>query len=286
MFSCPPSLVAYSVTHQCQAAQNNSNNNAETTCGYFICLAEPPRRPTKVAMSLASGSGISCPNGGSFYVCQGNSTQFLGCCTEDPCADGAGSCPDSALRNTSYSSSLYDSIPPQTCVDTGLWYTCAETNPPFMGCCLTNPCLLGSCSGGNLTAARLSDNTTDASPFETAATTTTASASPSSSADSQMHMSSLSTGAIVGIAIGSAVVALVVGIVLFCCYKRFERRKNQQQLAGQGQLGPNGTPGIYVPSPYQGKHSLFSSFPSSQFRNRATDRCDRLQWLPKSALST
>lgn len=197
-------------------------------------------------MSLASGSGISCPDGGSFYVCQGNTTQFLGCCTEDPCAHGKGSCPDSALRNTSYSSSLYDSIPPQTCVDTGLWYTCAETNPPFMGCCLTNPCQSGSCYGDNVTAARLSDNTTDASAFETA------SPSASASSNSQMHNSSLSTGATVGIAIGSAVVALVVGIVLFCCYKRFERKRNQQ-LAGQGQPGPNGTPGIYVPSPYQGK---------------------------------
>lgn len=202
-------------------------------------------------MSLASGSGISCPNGGDFYVCQGNATQFLGCCDVDPCSNGKGSCPDSSLHNTSYSSGLYGSIPPQACVDTGLWYTCAGTSPPFMGCCLTNPCQTGSCYGNNVTAARLSDNTTDASAFETAAV------SASASSDSTMHMSSLSTGAIVGIAIGSAVVALVVGIVLFCCYKRYDRKRSQR-LAEQGRAGPNGTPGIYVPSPYQGKerHTL------------------------------
>lgn len=202
-------------------------------------------------MSLASGAGISCPNGGNFYVCQGNVTQFLGCCDVNPCSNGKGSCPDTSLHNISYSAAIYDLVPPQACVDDGLWYTCKETSPPFMGCCLTNPCQTGGCYGNNVTAARLSDNTTYASAFETAT------ASDPASSDSNSHSSSLSTGAIVGIAIGGAVAALIVGVVLFCCYKR-QAGKRRQRLVAQSQPGPNGTPGIYVPSPYQGKkeHSL------------------------------
>ncbi|KAF3771374.1 hypothetical protein M406DRAFT_326759 [Cryphonectria parasitica EP155] len=151
---------------------------------------------------------LDCPNGGHFYVCQGNTTQFLGCCTEDPCADGTGDCPQAALRNASYSSADYDSIPEQACVASSLWYTCAATNPPFMGCCEANPCQDGGCFGANLTAARLSDNVTDASPFMT------------SEASSGGSRSALSTGAIVGIAVGSALAALGIGIVLFMLYQR------------------------------------------------------------------
>lgn len=83
-------------------------------------------------MTLASGAGISCPNGGNFYVCQGNVTQFLGCCDVNPCSNGKGSCPDTSLHNISYSAAIYDSVPPQACVDDGFWYTCKKTSPPFM----------------------------------------------------------------------------------------------------------------------------------------------------------
>lgn len=217
-------------------------------------------------MALASGSGISCPNGGLFYVCQGNSTQFLGCCNSDPCSDGSGICPDSNLRNTSYSASLYDSIPTQACVDEGDWYTCAYTSPPFMGCCVTNPCATGGCYGDNVTAARLSDNGNNAAAFETtqaSTPTSTSTSSPSASSsslagDDHTHVSSLSTGAIVGIAIGSAIAALIVGILLFCLYKRHERNK-KHVLAGQGQAAPHGTPGMGNASPYQGKIESLST---------------------------
>ncbi|ROW11344.1 hypothetical protein VMCG_01044 [Cytospora schulzeri] len=46
--------------------------------------------------------GLSCPNGGEFYVCQNSEIQFLGCCASDPCADGSGSCPKSDLRYSSF----------------------------------------------------------------------------------------------------------------------------------------------------------------------------------------
>lgn len=107
---------------------------------------------------------------------------------------------------------------------------------------MSNPCKYGGCYGNDLTAARLSDNTTNAAVFVT----------PTASASTSASSSSLSTGAIVGITIGSIIVASVIGLGLFCFYKRHERRRHQQ-LAAQGQPGPSGTPGIYVPSPYHGK---------------------------------
>lgn len=189
----------------------------------------------------------SCPTQGSgqFYVCQGNTTQFVGCCTIDPCADGSGNCPSDNLGYTSFDADSYDDILPQTCVSTGLWYTCKFTPIAFMGCCLTNPCASDGCSGSNITAAMLSTNTTNAAPFMTSTTN-----SSSSTSDGE-NDPSVSTGGIVGIAIGSAVGALILGIILFTLYNR-RRRSQVQQTEPMNQQDPDGTPGMYMPSPYQG----------------------------------
>lgn len=211
-------------------------------------------------MSISS-LGLTCPDGGQFYVCQGNTTQFLGCCAIDPCADGTGSCPQTSLRNTSYTSEDYEDIPAQACVTTSsssasqsaLWYTCADTTPPFLGCCAgENPCVAGGCGGSNgtLVAARLSDNTTDASPFMT-------STSDAMTGTTGSNMAMLSTGATIGIAVGSAFGALALGIILFFVYKRRERKKQaDQQQHGSG--GPDGAPAIYnMGTSYQGKKRLY-----------------------------
>lgn len=34
--------------------------------------------------------GITCPEGGAFYVCENCEIQFLGCCASDPVEDGSG----------------------------------------------------------------------------------------------------------------------------------------------------------------------------------------------------
>lgn len=216
---------------------------------------------------MANVTGF-CPQGGDFYVCQGKKTQFLGCCTSDPCSDGSGDCPQTSLRYTSYNADDYDAIPPEECVSTGLWYTCSAISTAFMGCCLENPCRNNGCTQGNLTAARLSDITSDAAPFMTSA----------AAASGDMKM--LSTGAIVGIAIGASLGALILGILLFLFYRRHERRRELRRDELH-QSTPGSTPGVYVPSPYQGKQNLFrcpngprmleadigsDSFPSPQFQ--------------------
>lgn len=216
-------------------------------CSFYSAslLAAGPQYSKSLSLKMAAVTGF-CPKGGTFYVCQGNTTQFLGCCTKDPCADGSGDCPQDSLRYTSYNADEYSSIPPEDCSSSGLWYTCSEITTAFMGCCLDNPCQNDGCTQGNLTAARLSDNTTDAAAFETLAASLTDT--------NGKGTGTLSTGATVGIAIGAAVVALIVGIALFFLYKRRERNKSQNERAST-QYPPDGTPGVYMPSPYHGKDS-------------------------------
>ncbi|KAI5917974.1 hypothetical protein F4810DRAFT_609904 [Camillea tinctor] len=132
--------------------------------------------------------GLSCPQGGKFYVCGNSTTRFLGCCEQDPCnseitssalnsshvSSMSGWCPAGALKPASFSASAYDAIPPQDCAPPpyqgkpALWYTCGLTLPPFLGCCTENPC------NGNYSAtwfeeylatAVLSDNATSAAVF-------------------------------------------------------------------------------------------------------------------------
>ncbi|KAI2609194.1 hypothetical protein GGR54DRAFT_388364 [Hypoxylon sp. NC1633] len=129
--------------------------------------------------------GLSCPEGGNFHICQNSRTRFIGCCDEDPCADGSGLCRSTDLHRATFNPSMYNEIPTQGCTSTsgGLiaqWYTCVAG--PFMGCCLSNPCAHGGdCPATDLVAARLSDDDHDAAVFVTSAATS--SAAPTSSAD-------------------------------------------------------------------------------------------------------
>lgn len=192
--------------------------------------------------------GLSCPYGGTFYICKEAKSQFLGCCTEDPCVDGTGYCPQSALRYSSYSQDSYRSIPPENCVaphDNNTWYTCSGAIPPFVGCCASDPCNKAGCPVKDLLAARVDDDPTNAAPFLTSTSTSDASSSDGNGSGG------LSTGAIVGIAVGSAVAVLIVVGILFFMYKRREKRR-RDQLAAKAQPNADGTPGVYMPSPYQG----------------------------------
>ncbi|KAK4163069.1 hypothetical protein QBC43DRAFT_213966 [Cladorrhinum sp. PSN259] len=109
---------------------------------------------------------FSCPSGGNFYICQHNTTEFLGCCTTDPCADGHGICPLENLRPASFPPNLFNDILPQTCADKGpnIWYICNSTLPPFIGCCRNNPCHR-FCAQSDLVPAILSSNSTARSVF-------------------------------------------------------------------------------------------------------------------------
>lgn len=205
-----------------------------------------------------------CPQGGTFYVCQGNVTQFLGCCTRDPCASGSGICPQDSLRYTSYNADEYADVPPEACASSrGDWYTCAYITTAFMGCCLENPCQNDGCSQGNLTSARLSDNTTRAAPFMTS----TAGAATASSSSSTR----LSTGTIVGIAIGASLGALIFGALLFFFFKRHEKQRARRRDEFH-QTTPDRSPEMNMPNYYQGKFSYLRKMTTPE----EIERCSKL----------
>ncbi|KAI1337537.1 hypothetical protein F5Y15DRAFT_147366 [Xylariaceae sp. FL0016] len=88
--------------------------------------------------------GVSCPDGGNFYVCPDAAIRFVGCCSYDPCADGRGFCDGPDIQVASFDKAAYGLIPPQQCDPRNntepRWYTCRDTDPPFLGCCTENAC--------------------------------------------------------------------------------------------------------------------------------------------------
>ncbi|ROW14714.1 hypothetical protein VPNG_03762 [Cytospora leucostoma] len=110
--------------------------------------------------------GLSCPDGGKFYVCQDSKFRFLGCCSSDPCADGSGDCPQSDLRYSSFDAGKYENISAQDCTGDGDWYTCSGLDIPFLGCCSSDACSNDDgCPTKNLLAAELSSNIASAEIF-------------------------------------------------------------------------------------------------------------------------
>lgn len=195
---------------------------------------------------------LVCPSEGDFYICQGNSTQFIGCCTSDPCAVD-GSCPQEHLRSSSFNGSYYNEIQPQACVTSAAeWYTCNHETIPFLGCCSSNPCYAEGCPTDDLTSAKLSDNADDAAIFTTPVskftptvssisnttlgmasahgTSTTVETSPSGT---QSSSSDLLLSAKIGIGVGAAAfVALCLTFLFFL--KRVLKEKRGRVLGTPG----------------------------------------------------
>ncbi|KAK1833456.1 hypothetical protein QBC39DRAFT_46960 [Podospora conica] len=181
---------------------------------------------------MVSSLGLSCPTGGAFYICHNNATEFIGCCSSDPCADGSGHCPKNDLRSSSFSGDKYADIPAQECAGdnaTARWYTCMSTLPPFLGCCSGNPCATGACLANELGAARLSPDSAARAAFLALDTPTPA---PSGFV--------LPIGAIVGIAIGGLMFVLaLVAVIVYKCGWHARKRKERESfiapiLAGAG----------------------------------------------------
>lgn len=122
----------------------------------------------------------SCPSGGNFYVCT-TGARFVGCCTFNPCNDHG--CESTDLRPASFDLRKYGMFADQTCSgnNPGRWYVCTDTNPPFMGCCATNPCSGGAgCLSQNLIAGKLSSDSVSAADFLGATTSRLSSTATSS----------------------------------------------------------------------------------------------------------
>lgn len=222
--------------------------------------------------------GLSCPSGGDFQICVGSSTQFIGCCGVNACAGAfGGECPRSQLFDASFSASSGNDFLAQGCgADApssvsyggedrggrGLWYTCSSNQPPFLGCCVNDPCSPKGCLDGNLVPAVLSGDSRNASQFELPKTTastsyalpSTSSALPTaastpgvaaSGAKEDGDSTKLQIGPIVGIALaGVAVLLLVVAAYLWIRrreqnYTTLERER-EQGLEDGSSKGPGG----------------------------------------------
>lgn len=129
---------------------------------------------------MATNIGPSCKSGGNWFSC-GYGSFFVGCCTISNACDKNVGCPAAYLKPASFEN--YTGIPDQSCPDGGLWYTCKDTTPTFMGCCEQNPCNNNGCAANYLVAAQL--NTTADAAFSptlsSALSTVTTSSSTTSS---------------------------------------------------------------------------------------------------------
>ncbi|KAK3346862.1 hypothetical protein B0T25DRAFT_553040 [Lasiosphaeria hispida] len=241
-------------------------------------------------MATLSSLGLSCPIGGAFYICQNNATEFIGCCTTDPCADGSGLCPKNNLRPASFSGDSYSSIPPQQCSQsnststntTALWFTCKMTIPPFLGCCTSNPCADGSCPTARLGVAKLSSDPDARAPFVTGEyePVNPATPSPSSSAAPRVTPADqgqgLSTGAIAGIAVGSAVVVIaVVAFMMYKCGWHARKKKEREAFRNAGGIpgagiGYNGAESTGSPTLHQSPQSPAFGSPQQYYSGYKT----------------
>lgn len=181
--------------------------------------------------------GASCPNNGTFYVCDDKPKKFVGCCTQDPCKTDDGMCPDDRLYAAAFDKYSYSLLAPQQCDSDDpdvLWYTCAETKDfAFMGCCASRACENGGCPDKDLRPAVLSDVPKDAAVF-------------TGEDVDDGGSGGLSKGAIGGIAAGAAVVIIaIIALALFCFFKRRRNNKANKVNAGSsyepfaGQQLPN-----------------------------------------------
>lgn len=226
--------------------------------------------------------GLACPSGGNFYICQGNSTQFIGCCTTDPCAGGAGSCPQANLESATFNKLDYQGIAAQSCINTkAAWYLCSTLSTPFMGCCSSNACTnTAGCPQSDLVAAMLGNSTqarvflttkasvastsrtatsstsapsmTSAAPTTTTAATTATTALPATgTAVSESPQTGLSTGAKAGIGIGAVALIALAGMLLLF-FKRVLAKRRGVVVRGSEPPSPSGM--SYTPaSGYAGR---------------------------------
>ncbi|KAF4456909.1 hypothetical protein FALBO_15310 [Fusarium albosuccineum] len=202
--------------------------------------------------------GIKCPEGGKFYICEDDSTPFIGCCANDPCGHNDGTCPDADLRITSFNSSTYEDLPTQDCDNSqGIdnWYVCASSSPPFMGCCSQNACGRDGCPADRLVPAKLSTNDDLRQKFlypnngtstSTAATSSATSTSSSTSSPSDGD-SSLSTGATAGIAVGAGVggMFIIIMVAWLFWWRPRQKKKIAYQKSGMVANQPPDTPGAF-----------------------------------------
>lgn len=205
-------------------------------------------------MNAKSRIAASSPFNVTFYACDFGE-RFLGCCENgSPASTCTNGCPQEDLLPASFEKVYYDYVTRAACTR-GDWWSCANISPPFLGCCLSNPCL-GGCPPSDLTAAIFSLNQTDnplysAIPHAPAAASSTTSSSTSTAASSTpvrttgaahsaitnpSPIQKNSTRRVVGDVVGAVLAVGVIFIGVLLLYRRLK----SQAYKGSDSTGTNG----------------------------------------------
>ncbi|KAL4938802.1 hypothetical protein BDV06DRAFT_46673 [Aspergillus oleicola] len=191
--------------------------------------------------SASQNCHFTCPRGGTWYVCP-DEPYFVGCCSSDPCTNSntTSPCPDvyaASYDASAFGGTIFDSIRPNTCIGrpNTNWYTCNFTEPPFIGCCSSNPCSEGCPDDDVLQASWSSSRSDQYQLFRDL---------ESDNDDGGSGDDGLSGGAIAGIVVG-----VVCGVVIIAAALWFWRRKKRANARGD-KFGftPEGGRGVPVPT--------------------------------------
>ena len=201
--------------------------------------------------SNSTSNHFWCPEGGTWYACP-EKPHFVGCCSVDPCTnvdeDSTSPCPK--LSKAAFDPSIYDKFTPNTCIGSAnaSWYTCKFTNPPFLGCCLSDPCAdpkQTGCSDDDLIPAAWSGSSRNQlALFQDEGT-------DDKSGDGE---DDLSEGAIAGIAVGGVAALVIIGALVWF----FIRRKKKKAAAMSRHE--------YTPSAAEGNHQMMYPSPASPYQ--------------------
>ena len=181
-----------------------------------------------------------CPSGGKWYACpKSSASNFVGCCTSDPCSSTAG-CFQGNLRTVSFPPGFVGwnvSYPDLGCNVGSDFYKCNFNAHPFWGCCKTNPCSQGSlCPSGDLTPAFV-DRNDKYGPYvgdtATPASSSPAGSSPTGSSSTNFPVVGSPTEskhsnniAIIGGGIGAGLgLAALLAVLIFLLCRRRKRKE-------------------------------------------------------------
>jgi hypothetical protein len=205
----------------------------------------------------------SCPSGGIWYSCVNSSAsmRFIGCCRSDACANNG--CPQGDLAPSSFEPTSQGSFQDQNCTQLlgqpqANFYTCAFTSPPFLGCCLSDPCSQGFCASNDLAPTVLSPDPVIAQQFldhvgyagstTTASTTSVSSVSASTTSSNSNSQSRTSiTAPLIGGVVGTAVFVFVLAIFVILFVRR--RRGKEKPIIKMWKGKALDAPMSYVDSP-------------------------------------
>ncbi|KAF1911535.1 hypothetical protein BDU57DRAFT_560286 [Ampelomyces quisqualis] len=236
----------------------------------------------------AAPGDFFCPAGGTWYACQ-TGTNYVGCCTEDPCQNG---CFGDKLRPTGVSTKIYNKYPGGTCAGNTDFWTCLS-EPTFWGCCNANPCENNStCPVGKLEPTFM----TRPDQFEyfgalniLLSSSVPASASPTTSTNptslSSKPSSSVSGGVIAGAVVGGVALISIIGVVVFllCIKKRRKEKVTGEPVNGDSGMKSESGTGYSAPPTYSFMHQGFSQGMSLITRSHSqvmTDQQTGPQELP------